>query len=241
MIKFFRKIRQQLLSQNRFSKYMLYAIGEILLVVIGILIALSINNWNEERKLLIQEKAMLTEIRNSLVSDLDNEIAIAIKGKERSLKRIATLITYVEQKYPYHDSLMQYFGVMSTGDSFEPQISAYKSLESQGLNLIRNDEIKREIMDIYNIAYPQLSSRVQNKVKNVHDYGRPLIRTKFRYIPSEGFKPLDYDGLKEDVEYWNILQTLRNNNSYLLRRANELIVKVESLVKLIDKEIGIEN
>ena len=52
MIKFFRKIRQRLLTENKFSKYLLYAIGEIILVVIGILIALQINNWNEGRKLV---------------------------------------------------------------------------------------------------------------------------------------------------------------------------------------------
>jgi hypothetical protein len=51
MIKFFRKIRQRLLSENKFSKYLIYAIGEIILDVIGILIALSINNWNENRKI----------------------------------------------------------------------------------------------------------------------------------------------------------------------------------------------
>ncbi|MDO1502556.1 DUF6090 family protein [Winogradskyella maritima] len=50
MIKFFRKIRQKLLSENKFSKYLIYAIGEIVLVVIGILIALGINNWNENNK-----------------------------------------------------------------------------------------------------------------------------------------------------------------------------------------------
>ena len=50
MIKFFRRIRQRLLSENKFSKYLLYAIGEIVLVVIGILIALQINNWNEDKK-----------------------------------------------------------------------------------------------------------------------------------------------------------------------------------------------
>jgi hypothetical protein len=50
MIKFFRKIRQKLLSDNKFSKYLIYAVGEIVLVVIGILIALQINNWNEKRK-----------------------------------------------------------------------------------------------------------------------------------------------------------------------------------------------
>jgi len=51
MIKFFRKIRQRLLNENKFSKYLIYAIGEIVPVVIGILIALQINNWNENRKL----------------------------------------------------------------------------------------------------------------------------------------------------------------------------------------------
>ena len=50
MIKFFRHIRKRLIGENRFSKYLLYAIGEIILVVIGILIALQINNWNEARK-----------------------------------------------------------------------------------------------------------------------------------------------------------------------------------------------
>ena len=56
MIKFFRNIRQRLLTENlpaskagNFSKYLIYALGEIVLVVIGILIALSINNWNQER------------------------------------------------------------------------------------------------------------------------------------------------------------------------------------------------
>jgi hypothetical protein len=50
MIKFFRKIRQKLLVENKISKYLLYAIGEVVLVVIGILIALSVNNWNEGNK-----------------------------------------------------------------------------------------------------------------------------------------------------------------------------------------------
>ncbi|SKB88672.1 DUF6090 family protein, partial [Maribacter arcticus] len=50
MIKFFRKIRQQLLTENKFSKYLLYAIGEIVLVMVGILLALQVNNWNELRK-----------------------------------------------------------------------------------------------------------------------------------------------------------------------------------------------
>lgn len=70
MIKFFRKIRQNLLSENKFSKYILYAIGEIALVMIGILLALSVSNWNTQR----QENE--TNIR--LLKKMDNELQLNI-------------------------------------------------------------------------------------------------------------------------------------------------------------------
>ena len=69
MIKFFRRIRQNLLSENKTGKYLKYAIGEIILVVIGILIALSINNWNEDRKDKVREKATLYKFLQDLKSD----------------------------------------------------------------------------------------------------------------------------------------------------------------------------
>lgn len=70
--KIFRKIRQKLLIQNKFSKYLLYAIGEIILVVIGILIALQINNWNEYQKERTSEQLLLSEIRDNLKYDLND-------------------------------------------------------------------------------------------------------------------------------------------------------------------------
>lgn len=70
MIKIFRHIRQKLLAENRFSKYLLYAIGEIILVVIGILIALQINNWNEARKKENQFKSTLEELYNKISDDV---------------------------------------------------------------------------------------------------------------------------------------------------------------------------
>ena len=70
MIKFFRKIRQQLLNENlsagqagKFSKYLIYAIGDIVLVVIGILIALQINNWNEDN-IKFRKEEMINKFRN---------------------------------------------------------------------------------------------------------------------------------------------------------------------------------
>ena len=72
MIKFFRKIRQNLISEDKMMKYLKYAIGEIVLVVIGILIALQVNNWNELRK----QNAQIKKYAKSLVQDLNKDIAM---------------------------------------------------------------------------------------------------------------------------------------------------------------------
>ena len=70
MIKFFRHIRKSLLMENKTSKYFKYAIGEIVLVVIGILIALSINNWNEQRKDRKLENELLVQLQSEFESNL---------------------------------------------------------------------------------------------------------------------------------------------------------------------------
>ena len=70
MIKFFRKIRYDLMEKNKTSKYLKYAIGEIILVVIGILIALQINNWNEEQKLRKEEAKLIQSFTNEIESNL---------------------------------------------------------------------------------------------------------------------------------------------------------------------------
>ncbi|WP_194977145.1 DUF6090 family protein [Aquiflexum lacus] len=74
MIKFFRKIRQRLLAEGNLKRYLIYAIGEILLVVIGILIALQINNWNEWRKDRIKEENILHDLVNEIDAEWDNHI-----------------------------------------------------------------------------------------------------------------------------------------------------------------------
>ncbi|MFT5762098.1 MAG: hypothetical protein ACI8WA_001222, partial [Polaribacter sp.] len=70
MIKFFRKIRYDLMEKNKTGKYLKYAIGEIILVVVGILIALQINNWNAEKKTAITELKILEVMQKNLNSDL---------------------------------------------------------------------------------------------------------------------------------------------------------------------------
>lgn len=87
MIKFFRRIRQQLLTENKFSKYLLYAIGEIVLVVIGILIALSINNWNENQ----HKKELVSVYLQNLIENLKSDIVVLKFAEDVNLFKFYSL------------------------------------------------------------------------------------------------------------------------------------------------------
>ncbi|WP_349350957.1 DUF6090 family protein [Flagellimonas sp. MMG031] len=82
MFALFRRIRKQLVSEGNLGKYLKYAIGEIILVVIGILIALQVNNWNENRKSRSFEQEMLAQIRENLEVD-----KMDLKKVHRNLKK----------------------------------------------------------------------------------------------------------------------------------------------------------
>ncbi|RDK87027.1 DUF6090 family protein [Marinirhabdus gelatinilytica] len=82
MIKFFRKIRQRLVAESKFSKYLLYAIGEIVLVVIGILIALEINTWNDAKKEKNELHHYLAKISNNIAQDIKNLKVIKTRRQE---------------------------------------------------------------------------------------------------------------------------------------------------------------
>jgi len=144
MVKFFRKIRQKLLSENKFIKYLLYAIGEIVLVVIGILIALQINTWNEVRKERNIEQKLLLEYK----AELDyNYKALEFSNKTmiRRAKMCALVLKYIENRLPYSDSLSTSYGVLSFGLG-ESNLSktAFNAIETKGFNHIRNDSLKNK-------------------------------------------------------------------------------------------------
>ncbi|MEO0341533.1 MAG: DUF6090 family protein, partial [Bacteroidota bacterium] len=106
MVKFFRRIRKRLLAESQFKKYLLYGIGEIVLVVIGILIALQINNWSENRKQNIEEKKLLT----ALIEDFNENkarIEHTISKEEDVIAMSKALIRAMQNKDTQvdHDSV----------------------------------------------------------------------------------------------------------------------------------------
>jgi hypothetical protein len=124
MINFFRKIRKKLADDNKPLKYARYAIGEIVLVVIGILIALSINNWNEGRKNRTTEVEVLQNLSKCLennIKRLEGQLAL----NQRSVKASDIILHTIANKLPHNDSLNSYIGYASNVDDTGSIFSAY--------------------------------------------------------------------------------------------------------------------
>ena len=148
MIKFFRHIRKSLLQQNKTGKYFKYAIGEIVLVVIGILIALSINNWNESKKLKVQEIKILKEIRSELSETL-KDVSEDLEAYKKFLKSADIIYNSILYKKSYHDSLKLHYSYLMAVEEFLAKQSAFESLKSIGLDIISNDSIRQGISTAY--------------------------------------------------------------------------------------------
>lgn len=152
MIKFFSKIRQKLLIENRFNKYLLYAIGEIILVVIGILIALQINTWSENKKIKTEEKKLITGLIQNIEDDIKSLISLK---KEDSIFVDANRIllsAFKNDSIRKNKSLLkQKINVASRANKLVPNQIIFNQIQFSGkLNYISNDSIKNKIQSYYN-------------------------------------------------------------------------------------------
>src|SRR5210317_1091788 len=235
MLRFFRQIRQRLLTNNKFSKYLLYAIGEILLVVIGILIALQVNIWNENRKEKLFEQKMLRELDASIKNNIQY-LDRAIDENKKARQSSQLILNYLESSLPYHDSLDVHFSRALFW--FHPSLTndAYESLKSYGLHLISNDSIRKTLGDIYEWTFLERFSGRQEE----YFYGTvaPLLVGWFNsYEFSGSMKPLDYEKLRESSAYKHILKTMISNrteqiNLHELGRESRL-----NLTRMIEEEL----
>jgi len=192
MIKIFRKIRQNLLMENKTRKYFKYAIGEIVLVVIGILIALQINNWNERRKIQSNQEKYLTllkiEAENNLkeIRNTKNEVS------EMNMKQIVlyNLINIKQDTVTEKQLSESLFRIVSGFNNFKYENSVLSDLKSSGnLKNVLNDSLRK-----YLIALEPLVIEVQNQQDAVVD-SRDKVRN---YINENGSLKVIIDQSEEE-------------------------------------------
>lgn len=238
LMKLFRKIRQQLFTQNKVSVYLLYGLGEIVLVVIGILIALQINNWNEERKDRITEKSVLLELQDNLERNMvliDNAIADIIEINETT----GGIIEIIEEKKSYPDTLIHHFGQMFRSGSYilELNTNGYESLKNIGLEILSSKALKNEILSLFEISYPGYNKHSEvinaiwgNNPRSWYDYFyiRPL---------EQGLIPLDYSTLKEDKKFMTIVRDLESGRNSILERMKLCQSETHRVLQLVQDEL----
>jgi len=238
MIKFFRKIRQKMLTENKFGKYLTYAIGEIILVVIGILIALSINNWNNNNQLEELERKYLTEIRNSLKSDLP-DINFNIDFNESRLKSNEIVLQYLNREIDYSDSLKFHFGNLIFTTRTLPNTSAYENLKSRGLEIITNDTLRQNITSLYSFSYHNVID-FEKQDDNSFQYGLFIPEvSKVLNIQSvwKSAEPIDGQKLLDNFQLKNAITTNIFLRKYMLTQYNGLKKSVENCINQINSEL----
>jgi len=252
MIKFFKRFRYQLLGEGKTGKYLKYAIGEIVLVVIGILIALSINNWNDVRKLKQKERKYLLDLRTETISNLNilNSVIENNQKNVESAKEIASIIAsknliIEESKF----SLMNQIAFMQ-GVQYNPKDAIINEIISTGsLKDIHNDKIKEFVSSWYSNM-----STVVHQEKEISKY-----RQKCTDILAEKgnlkrmFDDTDlstYLDLKEgyhDKGNLSLLNSTSYENNLLLFIATSsllnsihyesMLTELDNVIELINKEI----
>ena len=223
MIKFFRRLRQELIVHNNFSKYLLYAIGEIVLVVIGILIALQINNWNEEQKLKTIELKLLEELYTTIEGDLELN-AENIRNNESAIYSAQMLMDNFEKEGPYHDSLNFHFANALNRYIVLTRNNAYENIKDYGLDFISNDSTSLEISWMYETTLNWLNTLDDRFALYDYTYLRPKLGLLFknisihtRAIIEDSMTPINYETLKSNQEFKGILINSINNNVEYLR------------------------
>lgn len=167
MIKFFRKIRYNLMSENKTGKYLKYAIGEIVLVVIGILIALSINNWNEDRKLKREELNLLADIKTNLEVTLDEFNSDLLNNNNKDIYFYTKIEKYIEDDLPYHEELDSAFGCLTFWNSPYITSTTYKSLQTKGIDIIKNETLRNNIVKMHEVVFVELTDDYHRSEWNI--------------------------------------------------------------------------
>jgi len=235
MLHFLRKIRRNFIFSGSLRKYFLYATGEIALVVIGILIALQINNWNEWKK----ERTKENEILQSLVNNFELNILTLESDIENlyNLNHSAKIaITALDEKRPYVDSLGFHLHLarIPKGQLSISQ-SGYEQYKNIGYDIITDDTLKQEVINYFESTFPKWWTNyieVNYKNESFFDYHVPLF-----YYNTSSIEPIDMESLYTDQYFLGWLKAYMGGRVTLIQMEQNMIGETQRVHQLIKEEL----
>jgi len=249
MFRFFHKTRLKAFFEHQPVRYLTYAFGEVLLVVIGILIALQVNNWNEQRKDAERELKILLSLKDDIQAN-ESELNATLQGIPFRLKQYTRHLSYVGlQPEDYTKEITN--DIYDTGyrSTEIVQGTLNSVLSSDQLELIQNDTLKK-LLTSYPASIEQFQKTETLVIDYVLDFQRPLLRDKylslsnilpndpeFQHFRNHAQKD-DVAGLLNDRSYQNILAGLYMvTKSQLENQGKILHQKTLAILHLLQSEI----
>ncbi|MEQ8239669.1 MAG: hypothetical protein RIA69_10680 [Cyclobacteriaceae bacterium] len=244
-----RNIRRKLIStENKFITYLLYAIGEVILVVVGILIAVNIDDWKNESQNRKLEDKILREISSNLSLDKEG-IQEDIDLMKFMSRNCDSLLTYLN-RYDEPPEVMKEIGVVLRGTPhFNPNLNGYKLLETKGVDILINDELRNEISSLYEIWYTYYAKYENERVNYVLNIVKPKLVDYFNmslnpdyYMKSEyNISSDDFRKMKSDEYFKKLIKAVKYENQLVLLRATQLQDEISGLETSIAKELEMRN
>ncbi len=249
MIKFFRKIRQNLLIKNKTGKYIKYAIGEIILVVIGILLALQINNWNEDRKLKKEQHLALLNLKEDFKQNLES-IENLITQTSNEIDVSLNVLEHTGNKFDATNEFNLDSMIISIGNHrlYFSQNGFLNDLINSGkIGIIKNDSL-RVLLSTWGNATEELYRKEQSALHHITefiDYVKkngswlkidnlyPGIELEF---PKSGFD-VDNKAMLQSIEFENLVDEVINRKAGNRKRQRKVRDLNSEILRLINIEL----
>ncbi len=239
MIKFFRKIRQQLLSENKFGKYLTYAIGEIVLVVIGILIALQINNWNEAKKDRAYEVKMLSEIKRGLKGDQIN-LQEQIQAYEALKNTVDHFTSLTQNRVAFHDSLQSELWNLNIGRYYQFNTGPYEALKTSGIDRVSNDSLRNHLINFFDFELILFKTQIDHATRRYRSNVEQLLSLReFPYLDENNnwiVNRIPNDILQKPEFIW-LLADIEWRASSAKNTIEKFTPKIDALLHQVNNEI----
>jgi len=237
MIKFFRKIRQRLLNENRFSKYLLYATGEIVLVVIGILIALQINNWNENKKQQKEVQNALMEIKNDLILD-QMVLHEALNRKNEEYDKQQRVIDILDHKKEMVQDFDKLLGHLMLKRNVEFTKNGFDLLKDMGIGKIEDDDFRIKLTSYYDLSLPRIQAEIDDDTDEFQSIWLPYVREHFTDWLFEAYgTPKDMDSFLNDEYILISLKLNLGNTDGTIEAMEKALLESSELVAMIDEKL----
>ena len=235
------------MEKNKTGKYLKYAVGEIVLVVIGILIALQINNWNENRKIQENEISILEQLNEDLTKNLEEMLEIRSILKQ-SVENANYFLLFLNSKRNNTDSIPSWLKEISRNPIFNNANTAYKNLENSPNKIISNDSLRLRITLMYEREFRNIDVRENGYKTQFYPEFKKHQRENFtmttdvsedgKEIMFDYNRPKNIESLKENDGFKNSLVDMYNFTKLRINFLTLTEDKLQVLIKDIHREIG---